>query len=130
MPLVRTSPRRRALLLSGLAVAALVPFGLNFSANAGGGGGCYEPMTKGHRRIVEIRNYCFTDTVVRVDRGDTVRWVNRDAAEHTVTGANGSFLNYRRLKEGDLTSTTFKERGVYPYFCAYHPGMVAAVVVG
>jgi plastocyanin len=47
-----------------------------------------------------------------------------------VTGANESFGNYKALKEGELTSTTFKEKGVYPYFCAYHPGMVAAVVVG
>jgi hypothetical protein len=47
-----------------------------------------------------------------------------------VTGANGSFGDYSALAEGMSVNHRFAEPGTYPYFCALHPNMAGAVVVG
>ena len=109
-----------------LAAVALVP-GL---ASASGGGGCGRPVTDERGTTVPIRNYCFTPTILRVQPGASVTWINRDGAPHTVLGANGSWGAYEALKRGKDVTYRFTRAGVYPYVCTYHAGMVGAVVVG
>jgi plastocyanin len=100
-------------------------------AVAGGGGhGCQGPMTDDETTEVELRSSCFSPTVVRVERGATVTWTNRERQLHTVTGANETWGDHRELKLGDTASYRFARRGVFPYYCAYHPGMIGSVVVG
>jgi plastocyanin len=105
---------------------ALVP-GL---ARASGGGGCGGPVTDERGTTVPIRNYCFTPTILRVQPGASVTWINRDRAPHTVLGANASWGGYEVLKRGRAVTHRFTRPGVYPYVCTYHVGMVGAVVVG
>lgn len=119
----------RRLLLVLSAVALLV-----MPTAASAGGGCLpdpglEPSSSSQRSVA-IRNCAFVDTVTYVDPGETVRWVNRDHAPHTVTGAAVSWGTEDLLDLGDSVSYTFQEDGVYPYYCALHPSMVGAVVVG
>jgi plastocyanin len=99
-------------------------------AMASGGGACPAPITNGDTTEAEIENYCFSPTIVHARAGATVTWVNRDAAPHTITGANRAWGSYDKLKVGESTSYQFKETGVYPYYCVFHLGMVGAVVVG
>ena len=119
---------RRAMLM----VVGMTLF-LGFSpevARASGGGGCGRAVTDDDGTRVNIRNFCFGPTILRVRPGDTVTWVNRDGFPHTVLGANGAWGGYDRLGRGKEASFRFVSSGVYPYVCTYHPGMIGAVVVG
>jgi plastocyanin len=101
---------------------------------AAAGGGCYAPtdaeMTTGSKPLVGIGQCSFVDTVVYIEPGEEVRWVNKDPVPHTVTGAANSWGTERYLDQGDDVSYTFEKDGVYPYYCLLHPSMVGAVVVG
>ena len=88
------------------------------------------PSSSARGVTVELSNFCFTPTILRVKAGDNVTFVNRDGVDHTVTGANLSFGSYDPLPVGQQVSYRFGINGVYPYFCFYHPGMSAAIVVG
>lgn len=99
-------------------------------AGASGGGACPPPLTSGRATSVSIENFCYGPTVVHLRPGESVAWINRDAIEHTVTGANRAFGSYRALKEDRSVTWQFDRAGVYPYYCVLHPGMVGTVVVG
>jgi hypothetical protein len=73
----------------------------------------------------------FSPTVLYVDEGARVKWVNDDPVPHTVTGKSMSLFGNTVFEDGDETTPfRFDDAGVYPYACIYHPGMVGAVVVG
>jgi plastocyanin len=121
--------RRRSLLMV-LAVAGMVLAPGSVAA----GGGCHPgpgvKMTSSSSKLVGIGGCAFRDTVTYVEPGDTVEWVNKDFVPHTVTGAALSWGDEKFLDKGDRVSYTFDEAGVFPYYCALHPTMVGAVVVG
>ncbi|HYO61143.1 MAG TPA: plastocyanin/azurin family copper-binding protein [Actinomycetota bacterium] len=121
---------RRAALLVVLAVSAMV----SLPSGATAGGYCTPDddldMTSSAKRSVTIGGCAFVDTVTYVEPGDAVRWVNEDVFPHTVTGAAMSWGDEKLLDRGDDVSYSFDEAGVYPYYCALHPTMVGAVVVG
>jgi hypothetical protein len=73
---------------------------------------------------------CFEATVLHVDPGTEVTWVNEDTYAHTVTGVGGTWGDFTELERGDMVSYRFEGNGVYVYSCIIHPGMVGAVVVG
>lgn len=121
--------RRLSLIAALMVVAAtLVPM------NAAAGGGCYAGMDAGLSTSTEttarIEDCAFQPSVTYIEPGDTVTWRNDDILGHTVTGANGSWGDEMDLTEGESVSFTFEDEGVFPYYCAYHPSMVGAVVVG
>lgn len=100
-------------------------------AVASGGGGCGRAVTDERGTQVRVRNYCFRPTILRVQRGSTITWVNHDTFAHTVLGANGTWGGYDELRTaGATTRYRFVRSGVYPYVCTYHPGMIGAIVVG
>lgn len=113
---------------AGLALVALalVP-GV---AAASGGGGCGGPVTDGSGTTVEIEDFCFGPTILRVAPGESVTFVNLDRSPHTVLGANATWGGYDALKKGHEATYTFAEAGVFPYVCTWHPGMIGAIVVG
>jgi plastocyanin len=101
------------------------------AVHASGGGGCGRAVTDDDGTRVNIRDYCFGPTILRVRAGDTVTWVNRDTFPHTVLGANGAWGGYDNVRRnGGEASFRFVSSGVYPYVCTYHVGMIGAVVVG
>jgi plastocyanin len=120
--------RGRALIVSGMAAGIAVLGGSPASA----GGGCMhgtEP-TDGNGTVVEMREYCFTPTVLHVEPGTSVTFVNRDDTSHEVTGVGGTWGTFEDLGLGDRVSYTFDMDGVYVYSCFLHPGMVGAIVAG
>lgn len=117
---------------AGLAVLAtllLVPVLGQGLASASGGGGCGRPVTDAKGTGVDIRNYCFSPTILRVSTGETVTFTNVDPVPHSVLGANATWGDYAGFKKRSVMYR-FSEPGVYPYVCTYHVGMVGAVVVG
>jgi plastocyanin len=86
----------------------------------------------GHRGAagveVEIRNFAYHPSPLRIDRGTKVTFVNRDGAAHDATrrGSFGTGL----LRPGEAATVRFAHRGTFPYVCSLHPGMRGKVVVG
>jgi hypothetical protein len=73
-------------------------------------------------------NCTFTPSILRVAPGTEVTFVNRDHFAHNV-GAPGWGM-FEHMFQGDAFTATFRESGIYPFACSYHPGMTGAVVVG
>jgi plastocyanin len=115
-----------AFVLGLVAGFALVP-GV---AGASGGGGCGGPVTDESGTEVEIKEFCFTPTILRAEPGDTITFTNLDKSPHTVLGANGIWGSYDALKRNVEATYEFAEPGVYPFVCTWHVGMIGAVVVG
>jgi plastocyanin len=110
------------LLLSGVVLALPVP------ASAGGGG-CYK-LTQGAGTTVKLRNFCITPTLLRVEPGETVTFVNQDSFRHIITSAGVEWSSDGYLRANEAFTATFRKDGVYPYQCYLHPGMAGAVIVG
>jgi len=98
-------------------------------ASASGGGGCGQPVTDERATGVDIEDFCFSPTIVRVGVGDAVTFTNVDPFPHSVLGANATWGDYAGFKKKSVTYR-FSEPGVYPYVCTYHVGMLGVVVVG
>ncbi|MET0228707.1 MAG: plastocyanin/azurin family copper-binding protein [Actinomycetes bacterium] len=116
--------RLRALvpLLAVLAATVLA------AAPASAGGGCHAPATEGRGRTVALTDLCFTPTVLRVQPGSTVTFVNRDTMAHPLSRPGGEWGWDGGV--GDRATVRLDQAGTYPFFCQVHPGMVGVVVVG
>lgn len=130
---MRPAGRRRkvsaaagVVLLGALVIVPVLGEGL---ASASGGGGCGRAVTDAVGTGVDIRDYCFAPTILRVSTGDAVTFTNVDPFPHSVLGANATWGDYAGFKNKSVIYR-FSEPGVYPYVCTYHVGMVGAVVVG
>ena len=110
-----------------MASGALV-FGTAVSPDpaAAGGGGCHE-ASEGAGTVVEMVDVCFTPTILRVDEGTTITFVNRDPMMHVVLGIGWGSAD---LQPGAETTQLFDTAGTYVYSCYLHPSMNGAVVVG
>jgi plastocyanin len=115
-----------------LAVGMLAVMALSLGASGAiAGGGCHsEQFVDAVGVRVDLRELCFTPTVIRIQPGISVTWTNRDPLDHTVTGAAYRWGSMNTLVPGRSISFRFQASGVYPYGCLLHPGMVGAVVVG
>lgn len=85
------------------------------------------PKVAGETHNVIVEDFKFAPADLEVKVGDTVEWVNKDSAAHTVTLDNGALDE--KLPSGATVSHTFKEKGTFTYHCSPHPKMVGKVVV-
>lgn len=122
---------RRSILVAVLIpVAVLAPVG---AASAGGGHSCPPDiaLTDEATNLVKMKDSCFTPTVVRVDVGETITFVNLDPFQHAVAGTAGTFGNPgKQIGQNENVAFAFKTEGVLPFYCSFHPGMTGAIVVG
>jgi plastocyanin len=117
---------RHAVVRGGLVVAMVVGSSM-WAWPASAGGGCGS-TTQGEGDTVAMSDLCFTPSVLRVDPGTEVTFVNRDLTTHNVSASEWG--HFEDMTKGDAFRATFEEEGVYPYACTYHLGMTGAVVVG
>ena len=80
--------------------------------------------------IVKIVGLVYKPSQVEVPVGATVRWVNEDPADHTVTSeeASGPLRSPVFGEEGTF-EYTFERPGEFRYFCEVHPFMKGIVLV-
>jgi plastocyanin len=78
--------------------------------------------------VVRIANLAFNGGVVRVRAGATVRWVNEDQLQHSVTADGGGF-DSGLIEPGRAYERMFDRPGEYPYHCTPHPFMTGRVIV-
>jgi amicyanin len=77
---------------------------------------------------VSIAGFAFNPNTVEVSPGQTVGWVNNDAAPHTTTSRDGRW-DSGALRTGQTYTVTFDSPGTYEYICSIHPSMRGKVVV-
>lgn len=64
----------------------------------------------------------------------TVTWINEDLVPHNIQsqdkfGKISDVFNSPTLNSGDRFEFTFKEDGVYNYYCTFHPWRVGSITV-
>jgi plastocyanin len=101
-------------------------------STAGAGGFCSDgSFTDERGDTVALSMNCMTPTILRVEQGAAVRFVNEDNTLHMLGGVTNIFGNmHTELPSGESLTYTFKDEGVFPYVCVLHPGMAGAIVVG
>ena len=127
-----TAPR------SELARAAAALAGLCGIAAVGLTASCFSERTTGTTQdcagtsadpcVVEIRDFSFQPSVLRVPGGATVRWINRDPVAHTST-SDAAGWNSGNLATNQTYERPFDSAGDFPYHCTPHPTMQARIVV-
>jgi plastocyanin len=120
----RPSTVIRFALLAGTVLAGLVTAATPASA----GGGCHTGPTQGTGTAVDLKDACFTPSLLRVAEGSTVTFTNDDPFVHNVSGS--LWGHYDDLRPNTTFSATFDRAGIYPYACTIHPGMTGVIVVG
>jgi plastocyanin len=119
--------KSRYVVLLGVLVASGV---LQFTA--------VQAASAGDREII-MESQAFSPQVMTARIGDRVRWMNVDKQDHYLTSSGPETrsvatqvadLEFHQLMvPGSNFYHSFKEPGVYAYFCAIHMGMGGTVVV-
>jgi plastocyanin len=115
---------RAGLVAAAVGASILSPLGPSASA----GGGCHRGLTEGTGDRVDMVKACFDPSILRVDPGTEVTFTNMDPIAHNVSAYGWGHAD--EMLEGDSFTATFREEGIYPFACSYHPSMTGAVVVG
>ncbi len=87
-----------------------------------------EPSATPSTIEVTIEGFAFKPAEITIAVGSTIVWRNKDSVTHTVTAQNRLF-DSGSLLGGDTFSYTFNEKGIYEYYCIYHPYMNGKVIV-
>lgn len=89
--------------------------------------------TKVSRPGCEQTNSCYIPTVITIQKGQQVTWLNDDVAFHSVTSGfydqPSALFDSGHLDPGQKFSVSFDQEGVYDYFCTLHPWMAGKVIV-
>jgi plastocyanin len=81
---------------------------------------------------VEVRVFQFSPDTLHIKIGEVVRWTNRDAIEHTITGGSPQRPDASWnvvLQEGAAGTRSFGRTGTFTYFCDRHQFMRGTVHV-
>jgi plastocyanin len=121
-----TGPRLGATVMLAALFVALVLVALGCGANDQGSTTTASNSTGGAQ--VVMTGFTYDPATVTIGVGETVTWVNEDAARHDVIADNGEFAS-DLFGQGQSFSFTFRAAGSYPYHCGVHPGMTGTVIV-
>lgn len=82
-------------------------------------------------RQVVIEDIDFSPHVLRISRGDRVRWVWRDGpyTDHNVRSRGSRRFQGSGIKSTGTHTVRFTRSGTYRYVCTIHLGMDGKVVV-
>jgi len=89
--------------------------------------------TKVSRPGCEENDRCYIPSLIVIEKGKQVTWVNEDSAFHSITsgyyGAPTDLFDSGHLDPFEAYTLTFDETGTYDYFCTLHPWMKGQVIV-
>jgi len=89
--------------------------------------------TKVSRPGCEVNDNCYVPSLIVIEKGKQVTWVNEDSAFHSVTSgfytAPTELFDSGYLDPFESYTLTFDEAGTYDYFCTLHPWMKGQVIV-
>jgi aldose sugar dehydrogenase len=70
-----------------------------------------------------------------INSGETITWYNADTVSHTVTSGSDSDPDEGQLFDSDAIlskqafTLKFDNKGIFDYYCIYHPSMVGEIIV-
>lgn len=81
---------------------------------------------------VDVEDYRFAPSEIRIEPGDRVRWTSRGNQTHTVTtdDAGAEDFDSGRLGKNDEYTHTFQDEGTFTYHCEIYSSMSGVVQVG
>ncbi len=89
--------------------------------------------TKVSRPGCETTDRCYVPSLITIEKGKQVTWVNEDSAFHSVTSgfyaAPTDLFDSGHLDPFESYTLTFDETGIYDYHCTLHPWMKGQVIV-
>ncbi len=89
--------------------------------------------TKVSRPGCEEDDRCYIPSLIVIEKGKQVTWVNEDSAFHSITSGfydtPTDLFDSGHLDPFESYILTFDETGTYDYFCTLHPWMKGQVVV-
>ena len=86
-----------------------------------------KPKSVEQTHTIVIKGFQFVPERLEVSAGDTVVWKNADIVPHTAT-AKKSF-DSKNLNKGQSWRFKTRQKGSFPYSCAYHPTMQGELFV-
>ena len=78
---------------------------------------------------IEINKSGFFPQEIKIKKGDSIIWVNKDREIHTVVSDEGNELNSDSIKTDKIYDHTFYNTGNYSYHCYFKPQLTGKVVV-
>jgi len=89
--------------------------------------------TKVSRPGCEEDDRCYIPSLIVIEKGKQVTWVNEDSAFHSITSGfydtPTDLFDSGHLDPFEYYTLTFDETGTFDYFCTLHPWMKGQVVV-
>ncbi len=89
--------------------------------------------TKVSRPGCEENDRCYIPSLIVIEKGKQVTWVNEDSAFHSITSGYydtpTDLFDSGHLDPFESHTLTFDETGTYDYFCTLHPWMKGQVIV-
>lgn len=76
---------------------------------------------------IQIRNMSFEPSQIRIHKGDTVIWTNRDMVTHDVTEEKNKSWSSSPIPIGKSWKAAFSESA--DYFCSIHVVMKGKIIV-
>lgn len=86
------------------------------------------PTPSSPAATVAIQGFAFVPDTVRITKGSSVEWTNKDSAPHTATELSTVF-DSGSLSTNQKFSFKFNTAGTYSYHCLIHSMMKTAVVI-
>lgn len=84
--------------------------------------------TAASKNEILIEGNSFKPDSLTIKAGDSIKWINKDSYNHTVTAKNGEFES-GNLASGAEFSFTFSKEGTFEYICGVHTFMKGTVIV-
>jgi plastocyanin len=137
----------KTLILPVLAVAAIAAGcggGDSSSSNSGNGtaGSGYgskpaatdtpaaaKPAAAAGGTAVEIANFAFAPSDIKVKVGDKITFTNKDSAAHTATATEGAKFDSGSLAQGASFDYVARKAGTIKFVCSFHPNMTGTITV-
>lgn len=89
-----------------------------------------QPKSVGEKteHVIYIEDMQFSPARLEVNLGDTIIWINRDFIPHTAT-ADDTRWDSGTLAQGEKSSIVVDSDTLGQYFCRFHPGMTAELLL-
>ncbi len=109
-------------------------FGFNFNNIVGDSGNILvQEKDKPEENEIWMDILTFIPKMKIIKPGTKITWINKETAMHTViTGTpekKSGLFESKTMGEGVEFSFTFKEKGIYKYYCGTHEDMMTAVII-
>lgn len=126
----------KIILIVAVLLIVLVAGYLLWSGNYGGNSSpTPSPTNAVQTNNVAIENFAFVPQVIKIKKGTTVTWTNKDSAVHKIASdphpahTDLPGLVSQTFGQNQIYSFTFDNTGTFGYHCHLHPYMKGQVVV-